>query len=234
MHATPHLMIPGLNCSATLFRHLMPVLWRSGPVMVCDHRGADTIAGLADEILRNAPDRFTLTGFSMGGFIAFEILRRCPERVAKLALISTSARPEAAGGPAAQIRAERIGMAQAGRFDEIPPLHYANNVDPSRQADDALRAAHRDMTRDVGPAGYINQQKAIATRADSRAMLADIKVPTMIIVGEHDKLTPVAHAQELAAGIVNSELVVLEQCGHLAPLEKPEEVTRAIERWSRA
>ncbi|MDO9712675.1 alpha/beta fold hydrolase [Paracraurococcus lichenis] len=227
----PTLLIPGLNCSATLFRHQIPLMWRFGAVMVCDHRGADSIAGLAELILVQAPPRFALAGLSMGGFIAFEIMRRCPERVTHLALLSTSARPEVPGGPGAALRAERIAMARSGRFAELPPLHYANNVHPSRQADDALRATHRGMTEEVGPEGYINQQTANMNRVDSRPVLATIQCPTLVLVGDSDRLSPPDHAAEMQAGIRGSTLVVLPECGHLSTLERPEAVGEAMLAW---
>jgi pimeloyl-ACP methyl ester carboxylesterase len=224
-------MIPGLNCSAVLFRHQIPLMWRFGPVMVCDHRGADSIEGLADLVLADAPPRFALAGLSMGGFIAFEIMRRCPERVTQLALLSTSARPEVPGGSGAALRAERIQMAREGRFAELPPLHYARNVHPSRQADEALRATHRAMTEEVGPQGYINQQNANMNRPDSRPVLAGITCPTLVLVGDTDLLAPLEHAEEMAAGIRGSRLVVVPECGHLSTLERPEEVSAAMLSW---
>ncbi len=227
----PTLLIPGLNCSAVLFRDQIPLMWRFGPVMVCDHRKANTISGLTDLVLANAPPKFALAGLSMGGFIAFEIMRRCPERVTHLALLSTSARPETPGGEGDRIRAERIQMARDGRFSELPPLHYARNVHPSRQSDDALRATHRGMTQEVGPEGYINQQEANRGRIDSRPMLSSITCPTLVLVGDSDFLAPVAHAEEMAAGIAGSELVIVANCGHLSTLEQPEAVNAAMERW---
>jgi pimeloyl-ACP methyl ester carboxylesterase len=227
----PTLLIPGLNCSAVLFRHQIPMLWKFGPVMVCDHRAPNSITGMADQILANAPPKFALAGLSMGGFISFEIMRRCPERVTKLALLSTSARPEVGGGEGDRIRAERIEMARNGRFGELPPLHYARNVHPSRQSDDTLRATHRGMTEDVGPAAYINQQEANRMRPDSRPTLASITCPTLVLVGDKDFLAPVEHAEEMAANIAGSELVVVPDCGHLSTLEQPEAVTAAMLKW---
>jgi pimeloyl-ACP methyl ester carboxylesterase len=228
---TPTLLIPGLNCSATLFRHQIPLMWRFGPVIIGDHRGADSIAGLTDAILVDAPRRFALAGLSMGGFIAFEIMRRCPERVTHLALLSTSARPEVPGGKGAALRAERVQMARDGRFAELPPLHYANNVHPSRQTDDVLRATHRGMTEDVGPAGYINQQTANMNRVDSRPVLASVRCPTLVLVGDADLLAPLEHSEEMAAAIPGAELVVVPECGHLSTLERPEAVGEAMLRW---
>lgn len=228
---TPLLLIPGLNCSARLFMPQMPRLWRLRPVMFADHRTADSIEVLAEHILATAPPRFALAGFSMGGFVALEILRRHPERVERLALLSTSAAPESPDQAIASTRRERIAMAQSGCFDEIAPLHFSRNVHPSRQDDEELRAEHRRMTHEVGPQAYIRQQLAISRRPDARPSLNRIACPTLVLVGDTDQLTPLTRSEELHAGIAGSHLVVVRQCGHLAPLEHPEHVGDALEQW---
>ncbi len=229
---TPTLLIPGLNGSARFFDAQIPLLWRHGPVMVADHRHADSVAGLAEQILASAPPRFRLAGFSLGGFIAFEILRRCPERVAGLALLSTNAIASHASAAQVAVREQRIAMARNGRFSELSPLHFPVNVHASRENDPVLRALHRAMTDDVGPAGYVNQQLAIAHRPDSRATLPTIACPTLIVCGNGDKLTPLERSQEMHAAIRGSELVVLDGCGHLSPVEAPAAVGTALERWA--
>lgn len=225
----PILLIPGLNCSARVFQYQIPALWRYGPVMVCDHRGHDSVEGLATAILNDAPPRFALAGHSLGGFVAFEILRRCPERVQRVALMGTSAQPTSE--PETAVREQRLEIARAGRTTEIPPLHYARNVHPSRQTDDLLRATHRTMTEEVGINGYISQQQAIGSRPDSRADLAKIDCPTLILVGDTDNITPLSHSEEMAREIPGSRLVVIPECGHLLTLEKPEPVNAALQAW---
>lgn len=209
----------------------MPMLWRHGPVMVADHRQADTVAGMAETILAAAPARFALAGFSLGGFIAFEILRRAPQRVAKLALISTNAIPKPFNADEARVREERIEMALNGRFAELSPLHFPYNVHPHRRDDATLRKIHAQMTDEVGVAGYVNQQRAIASRPDSRPMLAGIGCPTTIIAGDGDTLTPPERGVEMLRAIPGSDMVVIPDCGHLAPLERPEAVCQALESW---
>lgn len=225
----PILLIPGLNCSARLFQHQIPMLWKYGPVTVCDHRLSDSVEGLASAILESAPERFALAGLSLGGFVALEILRRSPERVDRVALLATSARPDSA--PERQVREQRLEIARAGRYLEIPPLHYARNVHPSRQVDDALRATHRTMTEEVGINGYFSQQQLIGSRPDARAGLRNIQCPTLIVVGDTDMITPPEHAEEMAAEIPNSRLVVIPECGHLCTLERPDAVTAALQTW---
>ena len=95
----PIILVPGLNCSARLYAEQIPVLWQFGPVTVADHRRDDTMAAIARRILSGAPPRFALAGLSMGGYIAFEILRQAPGRVAKLALLDTGPGAEVPNGP---------------------------------------------------------------------------------------------------------------------------------------
>src|SRR5262245_2873546 len=92
----PIVLVPGLNCTARLYAEQIPVLWDFGPVTIADHRRDDHVAAIAAHILATAPPRFALVGLSMGGYIAFAIAREAPERVARLALLDTSARPDRA------------------------------------------------------------------------------------------------------------------------------------------
>jgi pimeloyl-ACP methyl ester carboxylesterase len=224
--STPILLIPGLNCSPRLYAAQIPALWRLGPVMVADHRRGETMAEIARRILAVAPSRFRLAGLSMGGYIALEIMRQAAGRVVKLALLDTSARPEL---PEQTERRNRlIGLAEAGRFSEVNNFLWPVLVDPSRQKDESLRAEIDKMAEETGAEAFIRQQRAIIGRADSRPLLGAIKCPMLMVVGEHDQLTPPAHAEEIAKGIPGARLVTLAGSGHMSPMEKPEEVTKLL------
>src|ERR1700728_2933504 len=215
----PTLLLPGLLASARLYAPQLPSLWQFGPVMVADHRRDDSSAAIARRILSHAPPRFALVGLSMGGYIAFELLRQAPERVARLALLDTTARADA---PEQKLRrGELIGLARAGRFDEIFDLAYPGLVHPDRHADEALRETVRCMAQDTGAEAFIRQQTAIMNRCDSRAGLAAIGCPTLVLVGDADQLTPPARAQEVAAGIRGARMVQVPASGHLSTLEPP-------------
>jgi pimeloyl-ACP methyl ester carboxylesterase len=225
----PTLLLPGLLASARLYAPQLPSLWQFGPVMVADHRRDDSIAAIARRILSHAPPRFALVGLSMGGYIAFELLRQAPERVARLALLDTTARADAAEQKLR--RGELIGLARAGRFDEIFDLAYPGLVHPDRHADEALRETVRCMAQDTGAEAFIRQQTAIMNRCDSRADLAAIGCPTLVLVGDADQLTPPARAQEIAAGIRGARMIEVPASGHLSTLEQPERVTAALTEW---
>lgn len=225
----PVLLVPGLNCTARLYAPQIPALWRHGPVMVADHRRDNTIAAIAGRILAAAPPRFALAGLSLGGYIAFEIMRQAAERVAKLALLDTGARPESPEQTAA--RQPRIALARAGRFAEIADAQFPLLVHRSRADDAALQAINRTMAEENGAEAFLRQTEAIMNRADSRPTLAAIDCPTLVLVGDGDQLTPPALAEEIAGGIRGSRLVVIPQCGHVSTLERPQEVTAALVEW---
>jgi pimeloyl-ACP methyl ester carboxylesterase len=224
--STPILLVPGLNCSPRLYAAQIPALWRLGLVVVADHRRDDTMAGIARRILATAPSRFRLAGLSMGGYIALEIMRQAPARVSKLALLDTSARPETP--EQTERRKTLIALAEKGRMREIMDVLWLVMVDPSRLKESALRAEMDKMAEETGTEAFIRQQRAIIGRADSRPTLGAIACPTLMIVGASDQLTPPAHAEEIAKGIKGAKLVTLAGCGHMSPMEKPEEVTKLL------
>jgi pimeloyl-ACP methyl ester carboxylesterase len=225
----PIVLVPGLNCSARLYAEQVPALWGFGPVTIADHRRVDCVTAIAAHILATAPPRFALVGLSMGGYIALAIMREAPERVARLALLDTSARPDTA--EQSERRRGLITLAEGGRFSEIADLLFPVFVHRNRQSDEALRAIVRTMAEETGPQAFVRQQRAIMTRPDCRAQLASIRCPTLVLVGDGDELTPPMLSEELAAGIANARLVRVPDCGHLSTLERPEPVNRALVQW---
>jgi pimeloyl-ACP methyl ester carboxylesterase len=228
----PIILVPGLNCSARLDAEQVPLLWQFGPVTVADHRRDDSMAGMARRILAGAPPRFALAGLSMGGYVAFEIMRQAPERVAKLALLDTGARAETPERTAE--RKPLIEMARQGRFADITDDQFPLLVHPSRHRDTVLKEQVRAMNQETGPEAYVRQQQAIMSRPDSRPGFAAIKCPTLVLVGDDDRLTPPALAQEMAGGIRGARLVVVPDSGHLSTMEQPQAVNAALLDWMRS
>ena len=155
----PLVLVPGLLCSARLYGAQIAALWPFGQVAVADHRRDADMTAIAERILAAAPPRFALAGLSMGGFIAFAMLRLAPERVAKLALLDTSARPDLPEQTAA--RETQIGMAQSGRFGEIPDLSIPRFLHRSRQSDPRLTGIVRQMAAETGPEAFVRQLRTI-------------------------------------------------------------------------
>jgi pimeloyl-ACP methyl ester carboxylesterase len=227
----PVLLIPGLGGSPRIYAPVADALWRFGPVTVANHVRDDSMAAIARRILSEAPPHFALAGHSMGGYIAFEILRQAPERVAKLALINTQARPDSDEAKAR--RHALIARVEAGDFHGVLDELYPGFVHPSRQGDAALRRMVHDMGDDVTPQGFIRQLTAIAARQDSRPALAMIRCPTLVLTGDTDNTLSNKLSREMADGIAGAKLVIIPDCGHLPQPEKPRETAAALTEWLR-
>jgi len=227
----PILLVPGLVSSPRIFEPVLPALWRLGPVTVANHIRDDTMGAIARRILAEAPPRFALAGHSMGGYVALEIMRQAPQRVAKLALVNTQARPD--NSEATARRQGQMARAANGEFHAVLDEMFPGLVHPTRQGEAALRQLVRDMGDDVGPEAFIRQQKAVIGRPDSRPTLAWIKCPTLVLTGDQDNTIPNLLSMEMSGGIPGAKLVVLPHCGHLPPAEQPQATAEALTEWLR-
>jgi pimeloyl-ACP methyl ester carboxylesterase len=225
----PILLVPGLVSSPRIFAPVMPALWRFGPVTVANHIRDDNMGAIARRILAEAPPRFALAGHSMGGYIVLEIMRQAPDRVAKLALINTQARPDTP--EASERRRGMMARAKAGEFHAVLDELFPGFVHPSRQGDAALRQLVHDMGEDIGAESFIRQQTAVIGRVDSRPSLAWIKCPTLVLTGDADNTIPNALSQEMADGIHGAKLVILDNCGHMPQPEQPQATAAALVEW---
>lgn len=227
--ATPILLVPGLAGSPRIYAPLVPALWRYGPVSVPNHIRDDHMDAIARRILAEAPPRFALAGHSMGGYIAFEIMRQAPDRVAKLALINTQARPDTLEATAR--RRSQIARAQAGEYHAVLDDLFAGFVHPSRLEDASLRKLVHEMGDDIGADAFVRQQSAIISRPDSRPTLAAIRCPALVLTGDEDNTIPNSLSKEMAGGIHAAELRILAHCGHLPQVEQPQATAEALVEW---
>jgi pimeloyl-ACP methyl ester carboxylesterase len=225
----PLVLVPGLLCSARLYAPQIAALWPFGAVTVADHRRDSTMAAIATRILADAPPRFALAGLSMGGYVAFAMLRIAPERIAKLALLDTSARPDTAEQSAG--REKFIVMAHAGKLDDVVETLAPRFLHRNRHNDEELMRVVRDMAADTGSEAFVRQQKAIMSRMDSRPLLSTIRCTTLVLVGDGDELTPPELSKEICAGVSGARLVVVPGCGHLSTIEKPDVVNGVLAEW---
>lgn len=226
---TPLLLLPGLLCDRRLWRHQIDHLGDIADMTVADLTLDESVEGMALRALAAAPPRFALAGLSMGGYVALEIMRQAPERVMGLALLDTSARPDAP--EQRRRRHDLIDLAGRGRFKGVTPRLLPLLIHRDRMQDKALTGTIIEMAAAVGREGFVRQQTAIMGRVDSRPDLADIDCPAVVIVGRQDQLTPPSYAEEIADGIPDSDLHILEHCGHLATMERPEETTGHMRLW---
>lgn len=224
--ASDLLLLPGLICDERLWRDVMSGL--EARSMVADLTLDDSIAGMAERALAGAPARFALAGLSMGGYVALEIMRQAPGRVTHLALLDTSARADDAARK--ETRRKGIAMVGEGKFIGVSRGLLGSLIAPQHMGTEVALEVQA-MSERVGQAAYMRQQLAIMNRIDSRPTLAEIGVPTLVGVGEMDKLTPLDLAEEMATGIDGAELVRFADSAHLPTMENPRTVVAAMKRW---
>ncbi|MGE0716059.1 MAG: alpha/beta fold hydrolase [Alphaproteobacteria bacterium] len=225
----PLVLAPGHMADGGLWAHQTAHLDEVAAVTVADLTRHDDVGAMAEAVLREAPPRFALAGFSMGGYLAFEIVRRAPERVLRLALIDTSARADTDEQRARRQRF--MAMGERGELDQVMALYMPLFVHPGLLPESPVVDGLTAMARRVGAAAFLNQQKVMLGRPDSRAGLAAIGVPTLVMCGRQDALTPLDAHREMAASIPGARLVVVEDSGHMSPLEQPQAVTAVLRYW---
>jgi pimeloyl-ACP methyl ester carboxylesterase len=225
----PHLLlIPGLLNDAALWRHQLREL---APVVTCevaDITRGETLRELAEQVLSAAPHRFALAGFSLGGFVAQEILRIAPERVARLALLDTSIHADTADRAAAR-QALNDAASVAGKFHGIGDRLLATYVAREHLEDEAIVGCIREMTERLGPEVFVRQNRV--ERPDGTDLLRSLTCPVLIVCGENDVITPVDGHREMAALVPQAKLVIIPGSGHMTPLEAPDLVTKALRAW---
>ena len=192
-------------------------------------REQDSLAGMADELLAHTPDRFTLVGLSLGGYVAFEVIRRQLHRLERLALLDTTA---AADAPARHAgRLADIAKVRDHGIEALIPELPARWLLPAHAQHPKLVALMAEMARSVGARGQMNQQTAMLGRPDSHRDLERVSVPTLVMCGRQDLVTPVADHEAMAARIPGSRLAFIEECGHLSAIEQPDAVSRLLGEW---
>ncbi|MGH6977748.1 MAG: alpha/beta fold hydrolase, partial [Brevundimonas sp.] len=225
----PTLFIPGLACTPDLFTPQIAALWPHGPVMVASTLVGRTMGEIAAAVLTDAPPRFALAGLSMGGYISLEIMRQAPGRVTRLALLDTSARPDTP--EQSEARRLLVTRARNGDFDGVLAETAPNLLHPDHRDDPTLLGLQARMGLAVGPEAYARQQAAIIGRIDSRPHLVGIAVPTLVLVGDQDGVTPPDRAAEMATAIPGARLEIVAGAGHLSTLEQPDAVNDALSAW---
>lgn len=222
-------LLPGLLCDRTLWQAQIQALDGLADVRVADFTSQDSMSAMADSVLAMMPERFALAGLSMGGCVAFEVMRKAPQRVTRLALLDTNARPDTP--EQTERRRGLIALARSGAFKGVTSRLLPLLVHEARLGDAALTETVVAMAAAIGREAFLRQQAALMARPDSRPTLVTIRCPTLVLCGRQDVLTPLEYHTEIAAGIADSRLTVVEDSGHLPTLERPAEVNDALRAW---
>lgn len=223
------LLVPGMMSDARIFTPQINVLSSSFAVQVTPPTRGETIREMAGIILDTAPQQFALAGHDMGGIVAMEILRRAPERVTRIALISTS--PLAETPPQAAWREPLIVKASTGQLDAA--MEAALGLENFAPGPDRARvfAEVMQMARELGSELFVRQNRALQRRPDAQKVLRQTRVPALVICGAHDRIMPVKRHETMADLIPFAEIAVIEDAGHVPSLETPLHVTHYLRDW---
>lgn len=233
MPAETLVLIPGLLNDAELWAKQVPMLDDLvDRIVIPDTTAHENIRDIAAQVLAETEGALAVAGLSMGGYVALEILRQAPQRIERLALLDTSARQDS--DDQRRRRTGLIELADKGKFKGVTPRLLPMLVHKSRLEDESVTRPIFDMAARIGKDGFIRQQKAILSRDDSRDLLASVSVPVLVMCGRDDQLTPVALSEEMAAAIPHADLRIVDDCGHLPALEKPELCGEALRDWLQA
>ena len=231
MSRKPLLLLPGMMCDRRLFAAQLEGLGDLADSVVADIGEAETVGGIAEQVLEAAPwPRFALAGLSMGGIVAMEMLRRAPERIERLALLDTNhlaETPERQALRQPQIERALQGGLRRLLIEEMKPLYLA----PQNRDDDSILDCVLDMALELGPEVFARQSAALRSRPDQTDTLRGARLPVLLLCGEADGLCPVERHREMAALLPRARLEILTGAGHLPSLEQPEETTAALRRW---
>jgi pimeloyl-ACP methyl ester carboxylesterase len=221
-------LLPGFMCDADLWRDQLIGLADIADCHVADFSAGNSIEELAADVLSRAGPRFAVAGFSLGGYVAQEIVRQAASRVERLALLDTSIRADTPERGAMK-KAFAASARFQGEFVGVSDKVLATFVDHSRLSDVDLINRIKAMTKRLGADVYLRQNGMI--REDGEAAVRSLRCPVLVLGGENDVLTQVPEQRELADMIEGGHLVIIPGSGHMTPMEKPAEVTGALREW---
>jgi len=227
-------LLPGFLCDQSYWQDQIDALSNVAECSCAEYGMLDSLPAMAESVLRNAPERFSLAGHSMGGRIALEVYRQAPERVKRLALLNTGATPRAAGVVGEEEERGRRGLLEIAQTQGMRAMALQwipNMVAPARRSDIALTEAITRMFERKNPQIFEAQMKALLGRPDATTLLGRISCPTLVLTGREDGWsTPAAH-QQIASAVPNSRLVLVPKSGHMSTMERPAEVAEAMRSW---
>lgn len=227
--AEPILFLPGMMCDAGVFGPQIALMSARRAVHVAPLTGADTIEEMADQVLADAPPRFAVAGMSLGGNVAMDLATRAPERITRMALISTN--PLAETPETAAAREPQMAGAKAGRLEEVIRADMKPDYLAPGYGRMEVLNTYIAMAMALGPDVYVRQSRALQRRPEQRRGLRTLEIPTLVLCGRHDGLNPVRRHELMAELIPGAVLEIVEEAGCLPTLEAPGEVTAALERW---
>ena len=234
MPSLPLMLMPGLMCDHAVWEPLLPWLAKDRECRMVDHGQADSLVQMAEQLLQDAPPHMVLAGHSMGARVALEVLRLAPDRVKGVALLDTGYLPKPAGEAGeeeARKRFHLLNIAQEQGVRAMANEWVQGMVHPDRLSDKPLIESILAMFDRKDAHTFACQINALLNRPDGSDVLRVIKVPTLLMCGKQDAWSTPAQHQAMNALATHATFDVIEDAGHMAPMERPEPVALALQRW---
>ncbi|BCZ97689.1 TPA: alpha/beta hydrolase [Legionella pneumophila] len=221
-------LIPGALATPKLWYQQEIFFQGSKQFHYVDVLNSDSIVEMAHRFTSIAPKKFTLIGFSMGGYITLELYRHIPNKIEKLILINSAAKLVSEKG---QLERERsLDLMNKGKFDFLIKLIFKNSI-YDKEKHNVLLPLAQEMAQEVGVENYKNQLNAILNKPDHSSLLSSIECPTLLIASKQDNVMPIERSEHMAKNIKRSELIYIEECGHMAMLEQPDKINQILADW---
>lgn len=238
MSQLPLILVPGLMCDEAVWSPLYPHLdLPVSSIHVSDHGMSENLTDMATRLLADSPERFMLAGHSMGARVALEVMRLAPERVSRLALLDSGFAAREAGVKGEEEQAKRFALLHVARTESVRAMaqHWSQGmVHPQRLSDAPLMESIAAMldrkTADV----FAAQINALLARPDASAVLREVRVPTLVACGRQDSWAPPSQHEAMHALIPSAQLRFVEDAGHMAPMERPQETAALLNAWMRS
>lgn len=229
MSALTVILLHGLMCDRTVWAHQRAALAVDNDVMIPDLRDFDSLEAMARSVLALAPPRFHLVGHSMGGRVAWEVIRMAPDRVDSLVVLDTGIHPLAEDEPA--MRQRLVDLADSSGMEAVAEVWLPPMLHPDRRGDRELMQPLVAMVSGYGVDQFKGQIRALLGRHDANPVLPTISCPTLVVCGRQDGFSPLVRHEDFAALIPGAELAVVEDAGHMVTVEQPEAVTDLLVEW---
>ncbi len=223
--------LPGKLCDQRLWAETMNALTEVIDPIFVDFRSEQTLEGMLEAVLNCCEEKFILIGFSMGGYVAQEFALKFPDRILGLALIAVSADGYSIEEKALQMKF--IDNAKQMGFKGLSDTALRKFIHPSRYQDEDLVQLIKNMASESGVKTFIAQHEATINRRSRLVDLAKLNCATIIVASREDQVVPLALIENMSNNILGSELKIIDNCGHMIPLEQPEKLNDTLKKWIR-
>lgn len=221
--------LSGLLCNETVWEDVSKELKNTYDVSIISFQGCDSIEMMAKKVLDTAPESFILIGHSMGGRVALEVFNQASNRITKIGLFNTGV--HAKSEAEVQGRQKLLDLAKSEGIKSVVKQWLSPMMSKSSLENTLLMEKLEKMSNSYSVYEFFKQIHALINRPDAKNVLPLIDIPTLLLSATEDKWSPISQHEQMQEYIKNSTLAIIENASHMAPVEQPKLVCKAIIDW---